>query len=140
MAQGNNHGATTLITSTLPSSGYTTAAGFAASGSGNASAAVVTNAPVNGTTYLGFNTSLGAAAIIPYTINDISFGSLSTGTGPHQLALYGSTDGFNTISTLLGTVNTPTNSLLRRRMIFRASRYNFRITGALIHSEFMPRS
>ncbi len=145
VTQGNNNGLVQLITSNSPSSGYTTAAGFAASGQGNAESAVRTNAPFNNTTYLAFSTSLSALANANYTINDVSFGSLSTLTGPRQLALYGSTDGFNSIFTALGSLNAPTNNLwqaydfsgLAIQLPDDGSTYSFRIYASISGNNFV---
>jgi hypothetical protein len=86
------------------SSGYTTAAGYAAS-SGNY--AVLTDRAgafdPGANSYFSFDLSLSTAAGVSYAITDVSLGSRSTGTGPTLLSLYASTTGDNFAS--LGSVN-----------------------------------
>jgi hypothetical protein len=109
--QGNNNGTTPVFSPTSPSSIYTTAAGFTASGSTNAGAAVGLGALNTATTpYLGFTLSLSSSSTLSYTLSDVSFGSRSTSTGPQTLSLYESTDGFSTDFTALGTVSVLANS------------------------------
>jgi hypothetical protein len=78
---------------TSPSGGYTTHAGFAASGDNNAYVAARPGAfDLTTNTYFSFNLSLAASAGTAYSITDISLGSRSTSTGPSSLALYFSQD------------------------------------------------
>jgi hypothetical protein len=93
------------------SSGYTTAAGFAASGDINATLAAKSGAfNLNSSSYFAFTLSLGAAAGISYNITDISFGSRQTSSGPTTLALYESKDGFNSDIHSLGNLTVATTS------------------------------
>ncbi len=112
LGQGNNHGTTALLTATSASTTYTTAAGFANSGTTNAGAAAFTGV-LNTATSTYFNTSLtlSPAAGASYTLTDVSLGSRSTSTGPVTLSLYDSTDSFATVFNLLGTVTVSANSV-----------------------------
>lgn len=110
-AQGNNNGTTAPFTSTSGSTAYTTAAGFSNSGSTNLGAAVATGAfSTASSTYFTTSFSLSSSSTLSYTLSDVSFGSRSTGTGPQQLSLYMSTDGFTSDFTSLGSVNVLNNS------------------------------
>ncbi len=90
------------------SSGYTTAAGFAASGATNAEAAIEAGTSINtsSSTYFSTSLTLDITSPIYLTIMDVSFGSRSTATGPTNLALYVSTDGFASDFEQLGTTTT----------------------------------
>jgi len=91
ISQGNNNGTTTLLTTTSPSStsDYPTA-----SGQYNAGAAAFVGAlNVNTSTYFEF--TLTPAADYSVTLNAISFGSRSTGTGPAAFSVRSSLDGYN---------------------------------------------
>jgi hypothetical protein len=95
---------------TSVSSGYTTAAGFAASGGNNALLTARTG-PFNTDTssYFSLSLSLSPAAGTGYKVTDISFGSRQTGTGPTRLTLYESADGAN-FSSAGSVLNVSTNS------------------------------
>ncbi|MBL7984262.1 MAG: hypothetical protein JNM91_04655, partial [Flavobacteriales bacterium] len=85
---GNNNGTTTLITSTSASSGYT-----GATGTNNAGAAAFTGALNTATsTYFEFTLTPNAGTI--FTLNGLSFGTRSTGTGAQAYTVRTSADGF----------------------------------------------
>lgn len=109
--QGNNNGTTAPFSTTSASSGYTTGAGFASSGSTNIGAAVFAGALDTSTsTYFGFSLSLSSSSTLSYTISDISFGSRSTSTGPQTLSLYVSTDGFTSDFSFVNSLSAANNS------------------------------
>jgi hypothetical protein len=111
-SQNNNNGTTAPFGTTSASTAYTTAAGFANSGSTNIGAAVLTGTLNTGTsTYFAFSFSLSSSSTLSYTISDVSFGSRSTTTGPQTLSLYASTDGFTSDFTSLGSITVPNNSV-----------------------------
>lgn len=90
LSQGNNNGTTALINGTSASSGYS-----GASGGNNASAAARTgalNTSANGSAYFEFTIApIGAYDVV---INNLSFGSRETGTGPANYALRSSLDNY----------------------------------------------
>jgi hypothetical protein len=88
LSQGNNNGTTTLLTTTSASSGYT-----GASGGSNAGAAAYIGAfRPDTTTY--FEWTLTPAATVSIAVNQIGFGSRSTGTGPQAFDIRTSLDNF----------------------------------------------
>jgi hypothetical protein len=93
ITSGNNNGTTTLLNSTSASSGYT---GF--SGGNNAGAAVraaaLDTTPSTGSTY--FEVTLTPQNGTTLTLNEISFGSRVTGTGPQAYTVRTSSDAFAT--------------------------------------------
>jgi|GEM_PF-1887304 len=89
ITQKNYYSAISLISTNVPSSGYT-----GASGGGNAEMAVTTQADFNVNTSAYFEITLTPAANTTLTINSISFGSRSTGTGPKAYSIRTSIDGF----------------------------------------------
>ncbi len=88
ISQGNNNGTTTLLTTTSASSGYA-----GATGTSNAGAAVVTGV-LNTATSAYFQFTLTPQSGLNATLNSISFGSRSTGTGPQAYTLRSSLDNF----------------------------------------------
>lgn len=95
-----------------PSAGYTTAAGFAASGDTNATLAARSVAfSLANSSYFTFAMILAPTAGSSYTVTDISFGSRQTSSGPTALALYESNDGFNADVHSLGTLTVATSGL-----------------------------
>jgi hypothetical protein len=112
ISQGNNHGTTTLISTTSASTAYTTSAGFSNSATDNAGAAAFTGVLNTGTsTYFATSLTLGPSAGASLTLTDVSFGSRSTGTGPTTFSLYDSTDNFATVFNLVATTTEPANSV-----------------------------
>jgi hypothetical protein len=92
MLQGNNNGTTTMITSGSASSGYT-----GVSGGNNAGAAARTggiNTGANGSAYFEFTLTPDANYVV--TLNGMSFGSRSTGTGPAAFSIRSSVQNFTT--------------------------------------------
>lgn len=90
MSQGNNNGTTPLISSTSSSSGYT-----GASGTFNAGAAARTgtiNTGASGSAYFEFTLTPDPNYIV--TLNGLSFGSRSTGTGPAAFSIRSSANSF----------------------------------------------
>ncbi len=111
LSQGNSGASVTLLNASSPSSGYSTAAGYTASGGTNAEIVArvgALNTGASGSAYLAFSFSLGAASTLSYDVTNISFGSRSTTTGPQLLSLYDSTDGFAS-SSLLSSVSVAAN-------------------------------
>jgi hypothetical protein len=112
LSQSNSGASVTLLNASSPSSGYSTAAGFAASGGTNAEIVArvgALNMGASGSAYFAFNLSLSAASTLSYDVTNISLGSRSTGTGPQLLSLYDSSDGFAS-SSLLSSVSVAANS------------------------------
>jgi hypothetical protein len=110
VSRGNNdNGPTALLNNSSTSASYTTWAGFDASGGTNA---VASGTPgtldVSTSTYFGTDLSLNPLATYSLIINNISFGSRSTSSGPTSLFLYASTDGFNSDFESLGSISAPT--------------------------------
>lgn len=102
LTRGNNNGTTELLTVTSPSSGY---AGV--SGTYNAGAAAWTNV-LNLATNAYFEFTLTRTALTPsvLAVTGISFGNRCTSTGPQQVALFSSRDGFTTpLTTFAVTAN-----------------------------------
>lgn len=91
ISHGNNNGTTTLLTTTSVSSGYT-----GASGTFNAGAACKIGA-LNNSTSTYFEVTFTPAIGNNVTINGISFGSRSTGTGPQAYSVLCSSDGFTNV-------------------------------------------
>lgn len=90
VTQGNNNGATTLITAVSVSSGYT-----GVSGGNNAGAAARIGAlsqGAGGSAYFEFTFTPPAGR--QFAATGISFGARSTGTGPQAIAIYSSVDNF----------------------------------------------
>jgi len=82
VSHGNNNGTTTLLNSSSASSGYT-----GASGQYNAGAAAYTGALDTSTnTYFEFTLTRTDATSV--TLEDVSFGSRSTSTGPQHYGIY----------------------------------------------------
>ncbi|WP_431211432.1 choice-of-anchor J domain-containing protein [Puia sp. P3] len=90
ISQGNNNGTTTLLTTTSASSGY-----GGATGGNNAGAAANVGAFRPDTTAY-FEWTLTPAAGIAVTVNQVSFGSRSTSTGPQAYDIRTSLDNFAT--------------------------------------------
>lgn len=93
---GNVHnGSNPLLAPNSVSSGYTTAAGFAASGATNAEAAIVAGTfNTASSTFFSTAFTLDISSPVILTIGDVSFGSRSTATGPTAFSVVASTDGF----------------------------------------------
>jgi len=111
LTRGDNDGTSpAFFSGNSHSSGYTTAAGFAASGGNNAAMDCYSGA-LNLSSSTFFTTAL-TLSNLPYaiTIADVSFGSYSTSTGPTTLSLYASLDGFVSDFRLLGQVTVLNNS------------------------------
>ena len=94
LSQGNSFGASTFLSLTSASSGYT-----GASGTGNAGIAAV-NGAFSTTTSAYFSFTVTPAAGYNFTLSGISFGSRSTSSGPQAYTLRSSLDSYaNDIST-----------------------------------------
>ncbi|MFC4262184.1 Ig-like domain-containing protein [Ferruginibacter yonginensis] len=90
LAQGNNNGTTTLLTTASASTGYT-----GASGQFNAGAAArigAINTAASGSAYFEFSLTPAAGSVV--TLNNISFGTRSTGTGPQAYTIRTSNDNY----------------------------------------------
>lgn len=101
--QGNSNGATTMLTSSTASSGYT-----GASGNFNAGVAArvgAINTAANGSAYFEFSLTPDPGYYV--TLNGISFGSRSTGTGPAAFSVRSSNDNY---ASNLGTGTLSTGS------------------------------
>ncbi len=111
LSRGGNDGTSPVFLSTTsPSSGYTTAAGFAASGGDNAAVDCYSGA-LNLSSSTFFTTALTLSnPSYAITITDVSLGSYSTSSGPTTLSLYASSDGFVSDFRLLGQVAVLANS------------------------------
>ncbi len=111
LSRGDNTGTSPVfLSSTSHSAGYTTAAGFAASGGDNAAVDAASGAlNLSSSTFFSMALTLSA---LPYsiTLTNVSFGSYSTSSGPTTLSLYASSDGFVSNFTLLGQVTVLNNS------------------------------
>jgi len=106
VSQGNNNGTTTLLTTTSASSGYT-----GATGGNNAGAAASVGAfRPDTTTY--FEWTLTPAAGVAITVNQINFGSRSTGTGPQAYDIRTSLDNFATAAVSSTLANNSTWALI----------------------------
>ncbi len=92
VVQGNSFGATTMITTTSASSGYTGASGTYNAAQTARIGSLVQGA--NGSAY--FEVTFTAAAGTRAYFSGLGFGSRSTGTGPKAYALYSSIDNFVT--------------------------------------------
>jgi len=92
ITQGNNNGTTMLLTSVSTSSGYTGASG--ANNAGAAARTGVLNTAANGSAYFEIVATPNANTI--FTLNGISFGSRSTGTGPLAYSIRTSADNYAT--------------------------------------------
>ncbi|HEV9035121.1 MAG TPA: choice-of-anchor J domain-containing protein [Puia sp.] len=88
VTQGNNNGTTTLLTTTSASSGYTGATG------GNNAGAAANVGAFRPDTSTFFEWTLTPVAGVSVTVNQVSFGSRSTGTGPQAYDIRTSLDGF----------------------------------------------
>lgn len=97
--------------SSVASSGYVNAAGFAASGDTNAyvNKAQTGALDLANSAYFSFSLSLSSSAPNVYDVTDISFGSRQSGTGPLKISLYESTDNIS-FSQIGLTLNVNTNS------------------------------
>lgn len=102
VAQGNNNGSTTLLTTTAPSSGYT-----GASGSYNAGAAARTGAFNSGSSAY-FEFTLTGSAGYSFDVESVTFGSRSTTSGPTAFTLRASNE--SNYGTSLGTASATANS------------------------------
>ncbi|MFZ4482612.1 MAG: DNA/RNA non-specific endonuclease [Chthoniobacterales bacterium] len=92
VAQGNNNGTTTMLTTASASSGYT-----GASGTSNAGAAArigALNTATGGSAYFEFTVTPSAGQT--FTFPGLSLGTRSTGTGPQAYALRSSVDNYTT--------------------------------------------
>jgi hypothetical protein len=92
IGRGNNNGTTTLITTASVSSGYP-----GVSGGGNAGAAArigALNTGANGSAYFEVVVTPDAGTV--FTLNGISFGSRSTGTGPLAYSIRTSANNYAT--------------------------------------------
>ena len=89
LSQKNNYGATTMLSSSSASSGYT-----GASGSFNACAATI-SAGFNANTSTYFEFTLSPSQGYTIVISKIGFGSRSTGTGPQAYSIRTSIDSYN---------------------------------------------
>ncbi len=91
VSSGNNFGTVTnLLTTTSASSGYSGASGQFNAGAAARAGALNTGA--NGSAYFEFTVT--PAASFGFTLNGISFGSRSTGSGPVSYSLRSSTDNY----------------------------------------------
>ncbi len=90
IGRGNNNGTTTLITTSSSSTGYT-----GASGGGNAGAAAFTGV-LNTSTSTYFQVTITPNPGYVFTLNSMSFGMRSTGTGPQAYSIRTSLDGYAT--------------------------------------------
>lgn len=90
LSQGNNNGTTTLITSVSASSGYS-----GSTGTNNAGAAVPLGA-LNNATSTHFAFTITPTAGYNFTLNNISFGTRSTGSGPQLYTVRSSADNYST--------------------------------------------
>jgi fibronectin-binding autotransporter adhesin len=106
VVQGNNNGSTTLLGTSVPSSGYTLASGTSASGSNNAGAAAFVGA-INPGTSTYFAVTLTGSAGYSYSVVSLQFGSRSTATGPQG---YDLRTGMDSFGTSLGTGALSNNS------------------------------
>ena len=106
VTQGNNNGTTTLLTTTSASSGYT-----GATGGNNAGAAANVGAfRPDTTTY--FEWTLTPAVGVAITVNQIQFGSRSTGTGPQAYDIRTGLDSFATAAVSSTLTNNSTWALV----------------------------
>ncbi|MGH7952151.1 MAG: hypothetical protein ACREFE_09560 [Limisphaerales bacterium] len=106
-----NAGASTFLNSSSASSGYTTAAGFPASGGTNAEASASAGAlDLSSSTFFATALTLDLSSLDSLMITNVSFGSRSSTTGPALLSLYASTDDFGLDFEAIGSVAVSTNS------------------------------
>ncbi|WP_293890837.1 YDG domain-containing protein, partial [Flavobacterium sp.] len=90
VTQGNSNGASTLLSATSPSTGYT-----GASGTGNAGIAAVNGAfSLTASAYFAFTVT--PASGYNFTLTGISFGSRSTSSAPQAYAVRSSLDNYAT--------------------------------------------
>ena len=89
ISQGNNNGTTTLLTSTSASSGYAGVSGLNNAGAASFAAAF------NSSTSTYFQFTITPNSGLNSTLNNITFGSRSTSTGPQAYTLRSSIDNFS---------------------------------------------
>lgn len=92
ITQGNSFGATTLLSTTSASSGYTGASG--ANNAGQTARTGTLNMAANGSAYFEFTLTPATGSRV--VASGLSFGSRSTGTGPAAYSLYTSLDNYAT--------------------------------------------
>jgi len=90
LTHGNNNGATSLLTTNSPSSGYSGSSG--ANNAGTAARIGALNTAAGGSAYFEFTVTPMAGTT--FTLNGISFGTRSTSTGPQAYSLRSSADNY----------------------------------------------
>lgn len=125
LTQSNNNGTTTLISSISPSNNYS-----GASGSNNAGAAAFLGS-LNTATSTFFAFTLTPTSASSVSLNDVSFGSRSTSTGPQAYTIRDATDLSTDLSsgTLLANSTWALNSNAFTNTLIDTSGTTFRIYG-----------